>query len=728
MDIQISDEQSNIVKQFQKGHHLTILAVAGAGKTTTILILAQNNPNEEIIVLTYNRRLSDETKIRINKWNLGNIEMQTYHGFCTKYFGSSYNDVTMSKLINSLPQISMSNRLQKFTTLIIDEMQDMNDLYYNFIHNKLSYFNANLKIVLLGDPHQIIYQFNGGNDKYLLNPQHYWDRPFHQCVLETTYRLPSKITNVVNTLICSKYQQPFKMQSTNKTPNLPVEYHFIDLYHGGQKIIINQINQYGLDGVLLIALSVKEKTPIYECLNQLSKLNINMCVLKDDEPINSEILKNKLLASTIHKQKGCERQCVIIYGLDCSYHKYYGKNKSIDEYLNLIYVACTRSLEKLIILGHKKHNYLKTWHQQDIKGLILTGDLKVFGQSVGKCDCSLELRCQCQSSKFITVTDVIKYRSFYCLNHLIKHPSIQINEIKGQNYDLFSENKAQMKSGLIEQVSTIYGVLIPIIVEYHYHKQVKMIDYILSEQFISDFQQSKLIDYLNKDKRYEINSIYNKIKKSLEFQLDDLIAHFITDFTFLSICILCHDSYVYLLNQIDTYDWIEIQYVKECCLRLIEFKEKKYRQFEIKENQFEIKENQVEKRITYIFDQICLHPEKVNIKMFIYGRVDDLINNIPMEYKISKNLGDHLHIAQLLIYLWILKKSSGFLYYPNLDTSINIQISDFDQFNQHVFQWFNNLFIEYYQVELKSHSNQCDIQTPPKKNKIKLIQSNGCLL
>jgi len=719
MDIQISDEQNNIAHNFQKGLNLSIVAVAGAGKTTTILILSQLFPDKEFLILTYNRRLSDETKNRIKSWNIKNAEMQTYHGFCTKYFGSSHNDAMMSRLSHCSPQLSLAGRLKMFNVLIIDEMQDMNELYYNFVHDKLKYMNDHLQIVLLGDPRQTIYQFNGGNDKYLLEPETYWNRSFTTCYLETTYRLPPKITRTVNTLICSQYPQPFQMKCINKKLDFPVDYYFVDIYWGGQNIILKQINDYGLNGVLLIACSVKEKTPIYRCLNKLSEKGINMCVLKDDEISDPEVLKNKLVASSIHKQKGCERRCVIIYGLDCSYHKYYGKNKPINEYLNLIYVACTRSLEKLVIIGDKNHGYLKNWNDNDISSLIYSGDMRVYGKPLNKCDCTLEYKCQCgqQTYRCFNVTDIIKYRPFASINEFITQPSVKITHINGSELELTSENKATMQNGLVEHVSTVYGVLIPIIVEYYLYGQIRIIDYILSDQFLSDFQETQLIKHLNKDKRYEIFSIYDKINKSLFSELPELIDNFLNDFAFLSVCLLCYDSYVYLLYQIDNYDWIEKQYVFDCCQRLINFKDSF--------THSPLEDNRSETKINKAFEMVCCHQEQIDVKLALYGRVDDLIGDSVVEYKISKNLGDHMHISQLLIYMWIMKKKQGYLYYPNLDSTIKVELLNMEAFDQFTIDWFNKLSIEYYQLMLKSKA----ILKPQKTStKPKSLLNNVCLL
>lgn len=408
MSITPSCEQQRIIDTFKSGENIAILSSAGSGKTTTILFLAQQCPDKNILALTFNRGLADDTKQKIKKLNLTNLEIQTYHGFCTKYFGACYNDEALFKYLSAGPR----SKLDYIDLLIIDEMQDMNILYYNFISNKLQFLHPHNKLILIGDSRQTIYQFNGGNPQYLLEPEKYWSRPFIRCYLKTTYRLTHKICQFVNTLICSKYADPFEMLTIDKKTDYPVEYHWINLFDQSLKIIKDIISRYGVDQILIIAISIKEKTPIRQCVNKLSSCGIPVCVLKDEDVYDPDVVKNKLIVSSIHKQKGRERKIVIVFGLDCSYHTYYGKNKSVDEYLNLIYVACTRSLEKLIILGDKKHGFLKNWTATEVYDLVNKGIIKLYGEPLEKCECSLSTICQCKNSKVCNVCDIIKHRAF----------------------------------------------------------------------------------------------------------------------------------------------------------------------------------------------------------------------------------------------------------------------------------------------------------------------------
>lgn len=699
-----SEEQIDILSEFNNNKHIQTIACAGAGKTASIKMLAKDNPDLSFMAVTYSRSLSDETKEKLIEDDINNVEMQTYHGFCTKYFGAAHNDATFSRHLLASPTTKAAVRLKTFDILIIDEIQDMNQLYYQFIKNKLQYFKPELQMVLLGDGRQTIYQFNGGNSKYLCNAEEFWERPFKRCSLSTTYRMTHNIVNVVNTLIASKYPEPFYMKAIDKPKNPPVEYHFVNLFGGGKSIIMKAIKEYGLNNVLLMSVSVKEKTPMNRVLNDLSAAGVNMCVLKDnDGPIDREVLKNKLVASTIHKQKGSERQCVILYGFDCSYHKYYGQDKSLEEYLNLIYVAFTRAKEKLIIIGDRNHGYPKNWQPNEVNQLIKKGSLMIFGKPGNKCTCSMESKCICNERPYKTVfvTDLIKYRSFSCLDGIVNNQHIQKTEHDRGEIELTSDKTASMNNGLVEHVSTIYGVLIPIIVEYFYHKKIKTVDFILSEEFILYFKdmQPQLLKHLDKNKRYEMFMVYEKIKKSNLTNLDELIDQFYEEFAKLSLCVLCYDNYVYPLHQIDNFNWIDISYIKECAQRLVNFKEELLQTY----TQQTIMPHNDETRIDHKVDMKCIHPTQVPVKFTIYGRIDDMIGDVIIEYKISSNFGDNSHVAQILNYMWIKKKSIGYLYYPNLDKYIKIQVKDPDNYDKHCTNWLDKLAIEYYHLTLKKN-------------------------
>ena len=127
----MTDEQKNIVETLNHSNVL-VNAVAGSGKTTTILFLAQHYVDKQIMVITYNAKLRIETIKRCDKMNMKNIEVHTYHSFCRKYYHRSCKtDTEIREFVNGSKNVSLKPFY--FDILVLDEVQDMNFLYYHFV-------------------------------------------------------------------------------------------------------------------------------------------------------------------------------------------------------------------------------------------------------------------------------------------------------------------------------------------------------------------------------------------------------------------------------------------------------------------------------------------------------------------------------------------------------------------------------------------------------------------
>jgi len=71
-----SPEQQEIIDCVKEGFNVLVDAVAGSGKTTTVLFLAHAVPDKKITLFTYNSRLKAETRDRVRALGLTNIEVQ----------------------------------------------------------------------------------------------------------------------------------------------------------------------------------------------------------------------------------------------------------------------------------------------------------------------------------------------------------------------------------------------------------------------------------------------------------------------------------------------------------------------------------------------------------------------------------------------------------------------------------------------------------------------------
>ena len=65
-----SDEQKEIIQSIINGQNVFVNAVAGSGKTTTVLCLAQSIKPKRILQITYNKLLKFEVREKVFKQNI----------------------------------------------------------------------------------------------------------------------------------------------------------------------------------------------------------------------------------------------------------------------------------------------------------------------------------------------------------------------------------------------------------------------------------------------------------------------------------------------------------------------------------------------------------------------------------------------------------------------------------------------------------------------------------
>lgn len=344
-------------------------AVAGSGKTTTILHLAQTMavaiPNEKILVATYNTKLKLDMRNKISRLNLSNIEAHTYHSLAVKYYDhKAYDDYKLMNVVSNLE----SRRLPQFTRIIIDEAQDMNELYYKFIciviRDLVLYSGVTkdcLKFAIFGDKFQSIFAFNGADRRFIqyanviFSP--FTDRTWKFCKLSTSYRITRDMANFINEVAL----KTDRLNAIKDGP--PVDYVICNTFGLYPAQFIHQLiaeKKYSYDEIFILAPSVKSvKSPVRKVANYLSVMKIPIFVPgSDEEPLDEDILKGKIVFSTFHQVKGLERKCVIVFGFDQSYFDFYSKNSPKDICPNTLYVAITRAMHKLYLIHHSQQDYL----------------------------------------------------------------------------------------------------------------------------------------------------------------------------------------------------------------------------------------------------------------------------------------------------------------------------------------------------------------------------------
>ena len=173
----LSPQQLSIVKDVSK--HTAVLAGPGSGKTKVLVhklasaVLIENLKHEQILMLTFSRSAVTEFKKRLYGL-IGNaaafIQIKTFHSYCFDLLGRMGDLKESDNIIRSVINGIQENRVEKNRMakllLLIDEAQDINPDEYELIE-LLARENEDMRIILVGDDDQNIYEFRNSSAKHL---------------------------------------------------------------------------------------------------------------------------------------------------------------------------------------------------------------------------------------------------------------------------------------------------------------------------------------------------------------------------------------------------------------------------------------------------------------------------------------------------------------------------------------------------------------------------------
>ena len=393
----MTDEQKDIVESLSYSN-VIVNAVAGSGKTTTILFLAKAYPEKEIMLITYNAKLRLETRRRCAEMELTNIEVHTYHSFCRKFYHNQCK--TDSEIRETLTKKKNALYDFLFDILVLDEVQDMTLLYYRFVKKIVDDIPAEKKengedvfFCLLGDVGQSIFEFNGSDSRFLSMGDKVFEGinkyQWKKCSLSESFR----ITDTMAKFICNGcFKGEERIISTKKSDIKP-RYIMVDPFQPNYQYnrIVAEINSLLAEGYLpsdifILAPSIRNNSqridepdeispsentggnknankglsPII-ILENLLILNLKIPIyipLSDEGSVDESVMNGKLVFLSFHQSKGLERKVVIVYNFDNTYFKYFEKVKSPYVCPNTLYVAITRASERLILVHGFRNGYL----------------------------------------------------------------------------------------------------------------------------------------------------------------------------------------------------------------------------------------------------------------------------------------------------------------------------------------------------------------------------------
>lgn len=175
---ELSPSQLSIIKDDQS-LHIAVAAGPGSGKTRVLvhklasLLLMEDVKHEQLLMLTFSRAAATEFKKRLLAL-IGNaaafIEIKTFHAYCFDLLGKvgsiEKSETIINKTVEKIQRKDIeANRITK-TVLVIDEAQDMDRHEFELITTLMEH-NEEMRVIVVGDDDQNIYEFRGASSKYL---------------------------------------------------------------------------------------------------------------------------------------------------------------------------------------------------------------------------------------------------------------------------------------------------------------------------------------------------------------------------------------------------------------------------------------------------------------------------------------------------------------------------------------------------------------------------------
>jgi len=625
-----SEEQNRVINLITEGKNVYTEAVPGAGKTTTGLAMGERLRNKEIFYITFSAQLKLEGKEKAREYGLTNVHMFSYHSLGVRYYyNKAYDDRGLQKILKD--NMNFKDGLPKLDILVLDEIQDMTKLFYNFILKFIKDQGSNIQLLVLGDRDQNINRdFKGSDYRFLtMAPEVFPQFQFIRSDLSHSFRLTDNISQFINENLLG-YN---KIKTNKKGPK--VNYILAntfgpDLHRYLYRIIKDKIlnKGYKYDDIFILSNSVKSDTlPIVRFENFLSEntignelVNIYMPRIEGMDLKDSDTAE-KIVMTTYHQSKGRERKLVIVFGCDEYMFSKGPRKMNYDKCPEDYYVAMSRATEELIVIHDitmRKLPFLKNTVENISKKSYcsVTYIPPRYNQSldIRKLEHHTKIKEDKVSKHHTSVTDLTKYIKEDILEDINNIcDEIFITKQKSTQTKL-KTNIDGRKKKLTEQVSDITGVVIPTIWEYNRQNKTKIKEEL--DKRIND-RSGDLI------RNYSYN--YPCITISDYLRMGNL---------YISVVNGCENN----LNQIDTFEWLTESDRDMCLLNLdtvISCENTLKFEYEIGNGVF-----------TYKHETYGI--------LKIGNRVDLIDDNYLYEFKCTKELTTE-HKLQLLIYAWITK-------------------------------------------------------------------------
>lgn len=648
----LSEEQMHILNKVKEGKNVTVDAVAGTGKTTIILAIAEELPSQNILQLTYNSSLRMDVKARSEKMNMSNLMVHTFHSLAVCYYlDNAFTDTEIRRIIYHNMPPNPKKSIPKINIMVLDESQDFTFLYFQFIAKFLKDMGSLVQLLILGDYMQGIYDFKGADARFLTRAEDIWNgfsflrtHEFEKCKMTMSYRITNQMCSFVNEAMLGEN----RMRACRD--DQPVVYIRNGRFNS-QNIVLYEIKKLFDAGVLpseifILGASVRgENSNIRRLENRMVENNIPCYVsIAENDKIDDRAIEGKVVFSTFHCVKGRQRKYVFVIGFDNSYYTFYQRDKPNDVCANTLYVATTRAEKRLFLLEGNDNTYdcplrfLKQSHIEmkkqdyiDFRGIQQTH----FFENKNATPNNTTITSPTELIKFLPESVIEEITTVLEQIFVTEMPASTVIDIP---------SLIQTKSGLYEEVSDLNGIAIPCM----YYD-----DFITSRNNTKGNSLRQII--LNESDNLKENR--HAFLKEKVAEIPDTIEC-IEDYLFLSnLCFSMQEKLYFRLKQIDRYDYC---WLKEAEINMCKQRFHAVIDPDCSDCMPTIEENIIEYKDDYEHAKIdaFLKPHFEDKIFRFKGRVDLITKNIIWEIKCTSKLAID-HLLQVVIYAWLWKMRNG---------------------------------------------------------------------
>lgn len=664
-----SVEQQLVIDNLKRGANVVCSAVAGSGKSSTVLAAADQLPNTNILQITYNSSLRLEIRDKVRMFGLPNITIHTFHSLAVKYYsGDCHTDTGIRRVLfhNVTPRMP----IEPFPLLMLDEFQDCTDLYFRFVVKFVRDMGSPIQLLILGDPAQCLYEFKGADSRFLTLADQFWphfpllkSQEFVHCPLKMSYRITDQMAKFVNDAMFG-----FPLMASCRTGE-PVHYIRNNRYWMERTVVFLVkmliVNGASPDDIFILAPSVKSQLSYARKLENALVENEIPCHVPmfETDGLDDRVINGKVVFSTFHSAKGRQRKYVFVVGFDNSYFDHFARGiGDKTKCPNTLYVGCTRATHCLYLLESDQNtsdrplDFLKMKHHDFVKSDFV----RFMGRprSVFYHTHSMYPAPELQTNKE-TPTKMIKFMSDATLDIVTPLVDSLFVECSPTSHLIDIPAVIKTPKGFYEAVSDLNGLAIPFV-------------YTRNTDMLRSMVENALVETRETEHLY--------IKR--------IVGELPEDCSSISSCLFLANIYTaiqerlyFKLRQIEEYNWITDEHMLLCKSRLDSFIGTDTTTIQSEHTLIRFDDEELHKGI-----DIALAPYfPDNIRFRFTGIVDLVTDTCVWELKCTTEITID-HKLQVAIYAWIWsltnRPARDFKIMNILSGEVLVLQSDFQSLNQ----------------------------------------------